>query len=221
MTILSDNSDASGSEASYDARFVRVPMRDGVELGAILYRPWPHDGRLPTVMEMTPYLADNLHQDGIAYARAGFAFLAVDCRGRGGSGGEFEQWIHDGPDGARRPRTPARTRAFGRMSGKGPSRVPRRSRSRPLGSSALVRRSFPCVLSTVCMRTSKKYAGTSGSHSMLISSDPVGCHLAGSVRLDSNEAVFRPVSTLLGRHAAATIAPLLAMYAPAAQPVAG
>lgn len=99
MTILSDNSDAALGSAPYDARFVRVPMRDGVELGAILYRPWPHGGPVPTVMEMTPYLADNLHQDGLMFARAGFAFLAVDCRGRGGSDSEFEQWIHDGPDG--------------------------------------------------------------------------------------------------------------------------
>lgn len=99
MTIQSDNSGAAAGQAPYDARFVRVPMRDGVELGAILYRPWPHGSPLPTVMEMTPYLADNLHADGIMFARAGFAFLAVDCRGRGGSGGEFEQWIHDGPDG--------------------------------------------------------------------------------------------------------------------------
>ena len=71
------------------------------------------------------------------------------------------------------------------------------------------------------MLTSEQYAGTSGSQSMLISSDPVGCHLAGSVPLESNEAVFRAVSRSLGRHAAATIVPLLAMYAPAAQPVAG
>jgi len=99
MTLLSDNSPGGRGQADYDARFVRVPMRDGVELGAILYRPLGAQRGMPTVMEMTPYLADNLHHEAIGYARAGLAFLAVDCRGRGGSGDEFQQWVHDGPDG--------------------------------------------------------------------------------------------------------------------------
>lgn len=98
MTIQSDNSDRARGVADYEARFVRVPMRDGITLGAILYRPLGA-GPLPTVMEMTPYLADNLHHEAICYARAGFAYLAVDCRGRGGSEGTFTQWINDGPDG--------------------------------------------------------------------------------------------------------------------------
>ncbi|MFM7272548.1 MAG: CocE/NonD family hydrolase, partial [Gammaproteobacteria bacterium] len=51
------------------------------------------------IVETTPYLADNLHHEAILFAREGFAFLAVDCRGRGGSGGEFVQWVHDAPDG--------------------------------------------------------------------------------------------------------------------------
>lgn len=83
----------------YDVRLISIPMRDGITLGAVLYRPEMVAGRVPAIMEMTPYLADNMHQDGIHFARAGFAFVAVDCRGRGGSGGEFAQWIHDGPDG--------------------------------------------------------------------------------------------------------------------------
>jgi hypothetical protein len=85
--------------SGYDARFISIPMRDGISLGAVLYRPLDAKAPVPAIMEMTPYLADNLHQDGIVHARAGFAFVAVDCRGRGGSGGEFMQWVHDGPDG--------------------------------------------------------------------------------------------------------------------------
>ena len=82
----------------YTARFISIPMRDGVTLGAVLYLPLGA-GRVPAVMEMTPYLADNAHQNGVEFSREGFAFVAVDCRGRGGSGGEFTQWITDGPDG--------------------------------------------------------------------------------------------------------------------------
>lgn len=82
----------------YTARFIQIPMRDGIELGAVLYLP-SGAGRVPAVMEMTPYLADNAHSIGVEFAREGLAFVAVDCRGRGGSGGEFMQWRNDGPDG--------------------------------------------------------------------------------------------------------------------------
>ena len=70
----------------YTARFIQIPMRDGIELGAVLYLP-AGAGRVPAVMEMTPYLADNAHPVGVEFAREGLAFVAVDCRGRGGSGG--------------------------------------------------------------------------------------------------------------------------------------
>ena len=99
MTIQSDNNPGSRGRADYSARFVRVPMRDGVELSAVVYLPLQMPAPLPCIMEMTPYLADNLHQEAIGFVRAGFAFLAVDCRGRGGSGGEFEQWTRDAADG--------------------------------------------------------------------------------------------------------------------------
>ena len=69
----------------YTARFIQIPMRDGIELGAVLYLP-AGAGRVPAVMEMTPYLADNAHSIGVEFAREGLAFVAVDCRGRGGSG---------------------------------------------------------------------------------------------------------------------------------------
>lgn len=99
MAVLSNNSPESKGKADYDACFVRVPMRDGVDLGAILYRPHGAEYCLPTVMEMTPYLADNLHSEAITYARSGLAFLAVDCRGRGGSGGVFQNLAEDANDG--------------------------------------------------------------------------------------------------------------------------
>jgi len=99
MTVQSGNSESSRGSADYDARFVNVPMRDGSLLSATLYRPLCSNAPLPTIMEMTPYLADGLHSEAIYFVREGFAFLAVDCRGRGGSGGEFQQWINDGPDG--------------------------------------------------------------------------------------------------------------------------
>jgi uncharacterized protein len=69
---------------------VRIPLRDGVRLSAILYRP-AREGHAPApgICTMTPYVAQRHHSHGIYFAAEGYAFLAVDVRGRGDSAGEF------------------------------------------------------------------------------------------------------------------------------------
>ncbi|MGW8250729.1 MAG: CocE/NonD family hydrolase, partial [Anaerolineales bacterium] len=47
---------------------------------------------------MTPYIADSYHPTAWYFARHGYAFLLVDNRGRGNSGGEFEPYVHDEKD---------------------------------------------------------------------------------------------------------------------------
>ncbi len=79
---------------------VKIPLRDGVLLNATLYRPRPAAGRLPTLFRLNPYRPDAFHRDAKELARHGYAFAAVDARGRGNSGGSFEPWRHDGKDGA-------------------------------------------------------------------------------------------------------------------------
>ncbi len=80
---------------------VSIPMRDGVELNATIYRPKDWQGeKLASIITITPYISDRYQPDAQYFARHGFAFLVVDTRGRGNSGGEFRPMReHDGLDG--------------------------------------------------------------------------------------------------------------------------
>ncbi len=84
-----------------EARNVRVPMRDGIELSANVFRP-AAGGPFPTLLLRTPYgkgvtLSPNLR----AFVEHGYAVVFEDVRGRGESEGVFEpltQEIADGED---------------------------------------------------------------------------------------------------------------------------
>jgi putative CocE/NonD family hydrolase len=78
---------------------VRVPMRDGASLHAVVWRPRHADGPVPLVMELTPYGVDHLHPDGVFWAINGFAYAALDVRGRGASDGDFLPFASDALDG--------------------------------------------------------------------------------------------------------------------------
>jgi uncharacterized protein len=67
-----------------------IPLRDGVVLGAVLYRNKAVTGPAPCVVTMTPYTADTYHDRGVYFATQGLPFLIVDVRGRGNSGGVFK-----------------------------------------------------------------------------------------------------------------------------------
>jgi uncharacterized protein len=79
---------------------VRIPLRDGVAASADLTLP----GSLPApaVVQRTPYGKSGERQSRIGgvFAKAGYATVMVDVRGRGDSDGVFEPYRHDGPDGA-------------------------------------------------------------------------------------------------------------------------
>jgi putative CocE/NonD family hydrolase len=79
---------------------VKIPMRDGVHLNATLYRPREPHGTLAALFRMNPYTPDSYHLDAMDLARHGYAFAAVDVRGRGNSEGVFIPWFNDGRDGA-------------------------------------------------------------------------------------------------------------------------
>ncbi|MEQ8516932.1 MAG: CocE/NonD family hydrolase, partial [Chromatocurvus sp.] len=82
---------------------VKIPAADGTLLNGTLYRPgdWRDgDPALATIVTITPYISDRYHPDALYFARHGFAFLIVDTRGRGNSGGEFSPLdLEDGRDG--------------------------------------------------------------------------------------------------------------------------
>lgn len=76
---------------------LKIPMRDGVQLNATLYQP-KNAVPTPVIFTLTPYISDSYHERGYYFARHGFTFALVDCRGRGNSGGDFEPFANEGHD---------------------------------------------------------------------------------------------------------------------------
>ena len=80
---------------------VRLPMRDGIELGATLVRP-DAAGAFPTLVFRTPYSKDSYARTAeLPYkaARQGYAVFLVDVRGRYTSDGSFEAYRQEKADG--------------------------------------------------------------------------------------------------------------------------
>lgn len=99
-------------------RDVMVTMRDGIRLATDVYRPAKEgkvvEGRLPSIMERTPYgkaersrseievgMAIPMKREEVAvyFVRAGYAVIYQDCRGRYNSEGEFSKYISEAADG--------------------------------------------------------------------------------------------------------------------------
>ena len=78
-----------------------IPMRDGVRLGAIVYRP-AIPGKYPVIVYRTPYGADDYDRSAafqLRAAKAGFVVFITDVRGRYRSEGEFEAYRNEKEDG--------------------------------------------------------------------------------------------------------------------------
>jgi putative CocE/NonD family hydrolase len=78
----------------------RVAMRDGVEVAADVMLP-PGEGPWPAVVTRTPYMRGR-HLDKQSWMRLvdhGYAYVAVDVRGRVDSDGAFVPFVHDAEDG--------------------------------------------------------------------------------------------------------------------------
>lgn len=93
---------------------VMVPMRDGVRLATDIYLPSDKAGRLPALLERTPYNrrgtnhADRSAADPVPvskpeiaarFAREGYAYVLQDCRGRFDSEGTFTKYLNEDLDG--------------------------------------------------------------------------------------------------------------------------
>ncbi len=80
---------------------IRIPMRDGILLGAILYRP-EKPGKFPALVYRTPYGVDDYDEYAelpLKAAKQGYAVVLVDVRGRLRSEGEFEAYRNEKKDG--------------------------------------------------------------------------------------------------------------------------
>ncbi len=92
-------SPAPRSQSAFTAIGVRIPLRDGLSLHAAVWRPRGHTEPVSAVMELTPYGVDHLNEDGVFWAAEGFAYVAIDVRGRGNSDGDFVPFLRDASDG--------------------------------------------------------------------------------------------------------------------------
>ena len=103
LTVNSDNLKTATRVAfKSDVRSgVRIRMRDGVHLNALVFRPRTSGQAGPVIFEMTPYGIDAFFATGEAFASSGLTFVLIDSRGRGDSEGEFEMFevdVHDTVD---------------------------------------------------------------------------------------------------------------------------
>ncbi len=78
----------------------RATMRDGIELSAEVYLP-KEPGQYPALLIRTPYLnnGESSLEFGRYFARAGYAVVIQDVRGRGESDGEFDVYFQEDEDG--------------------------------------------------------------------------------------------------------------------------
>jgi len=80
---------------------IMIPMRDGIQLGAILYRP-EREEKFPAIVYRTPYGVDDYDSYAelpLKAAKQGYAVFLVDVRGRLRSEGEFEAYRNEKKDG--------------------------------------------------------------------------------------------------------------------------
>ena len=77
---------------------VKIPMRDGICLNATVYKPKQVEPT-PAIFTLTPYVSDTYHERGFYFSQRGYAFVLVDCRGRGNSEGHFEPFVNEDQDG--------------------------------------------------------------------------------------------------------------------------
>jgi len=78
---------------------VRIPLRDCVKLSGVLFEPSCSFPPGPTIVLITPYMADTYHERGMYFAKHGLRFLVVDSRGRGNSDGTFFPMLQEAEDG--------------------------------------------------------------------------------------------------------------------------
>ena len=78
-----------GVGSGYDIEMSRmIPMRDGVELAAWIFKPSQLKIKAPTVFELTQYDIDGgRHRDFAAFTQRGYVFVRAYVRGGGRSGG--------------------------------------------------------------------------------------------------------------------------------------
>ena len=78
-----------------------VPMKDGVELAYVAWRP-KQEGRYPTIVSYSPYATNGVPFENVQqYLEHGYAYVGANIRGTSCSEGQYGLWhLLEGPDGA-------------------------------------------------------------------------------------------------------------------------
>ena len=89
---------ATSAFAEVTTKTLSVPMRDGIKLATDIYRD-ADAAKAPVILMRTPY--DRMKQKGLAerFAKAGYIFVAQDCRGTRASEGVMAPYNNEGQDG--------------------------------------------------------------------------------------------------------------------------
>ncbi len=97
INLFSQSKDSSSVTIDF---YKKIELSDGTKLSANIYKPNNlQNKKLPTILIITPYVSDENHKRGMFFARNGYTFITVDCRGRGNSDGEFIPFENDSKDG--------------------------------------------------------------------------------------------------------------------------
>ena len=105
LVIIGFTAQALAQSRDVTCQIEWVEMRDGVTLATEVYLP-AEPGRHPVVLTRSPYTRGSLaagsncdNQQFLEFARAGYVGLNQDTRGRYRSGGSFDPFQQEGPDG--------------------------------------------------------------------------------------------------------------------------
>lgn len=79
---------------------VTLAAADGTPLVLDLSVPEESDARIPTVVTRTPYGRSAHRDEGLGWARRGYAYVIADVRGRYDSGGDWDPYRNERADGA-------------------------------------------------------------------------------------------------------------------------
>jgi putative CocE/NonD family hydrolase len=97
-TIITSLILATSAFAEVKIETITIAMRDGVKLTADIYRD-DAIAKAPVILTRTPYDRTKQKGTGEKWAKAGYIFIAQDCRGKFGSAGDFAPYNNEGQDG--------------------------------------------------------------------------------------------------------------------------
>lgn len=98
LTVLAAIAFCNPVFAEIKTETISIPMRDGVKLVADVYRD-DAVPQAPVILMRTPYDRTKQKSTGELWARAGYVFVAQDCRGTRGSEGVLAPYNNEGQDG--------------------------------------------------------------------------------------------------------------------------